>query len=52
MDYTRKMLNEIRNRIDGLNQVELPQTENIVEQDNLLNRFNVLVLYFKMDIKN
>lgn len=43
MDYTRKMLNEIRNRIDGLNQVELPQTENIVEQDNLLNRFNVLM---------
>ena len=43
MDYTRKMLNEIRNRRDGLNQVELPRSENIVEQDNLLNRFNVLM---------
>ena len=43
MDYTRKMLNEIRKRQDEQNKVELPEQKSIVENDNLYNRFNVLM---------
>ena len=43
MDYTRQMLNEIRKRVSEQYKVELPEQESIVENDNLYNRFNVLM---------
>ena len=43
MDYTRKMLNEIRKRVYEQNKVELPGQNSIVESNNLCNRINVLV---------
>lgn len=42
MDYTRKMLNEIRSR-KNCAEIELPTSGMVVENDNLLNRFNVLM---------
>lgn len=41
--FTRKMLSEIRKRQDKQNEIELPTPEMIVEQDNLYNRFSVLM---------
>lgn len=52
MDYTRKMLNEIRKmHAEQINKVELPETKNIVENDNLYNRFNVLMEEVELNLK-
>ena len=51
MDYTRKMLNEIRKRQDEQNKVELPEQKSIVENDNLYNRFNVLMEEVELGLK-
>jgi hypothetical protein len=43
-DYiTRRMLSEIRKVKDEQNKVELPTQEMVVEQDNIYNRFNILM---------
>ena len=51
MDYTRKMLNEIRKRQDEQNKVELPEQKSIVENNNLYNRFNVLMEEVELGLK-
>lgn len=43
MDYTRKMLNEIRKHKYENKKIDLPEEKNIVENDNLYNRFKVLM---------
>lgn len=42
MDYTRKMLNEIRSRSNSA-EIDMPNLGMVVENDNLLNRFNILM---------
>lgn len=52
MDYTRKMLNEIRKRqSEQINKIELPEENSIVENDNLYNRFNVLMEEAELGLK-
>lgn len=48
--YTRKMLSEIRKR--QTKEIELPESCMIVEQENLYNRFNVLMEEVERDMKD
>ena len=41
--YTRKMLSEIRKRLSEQEDMEIPKEVMIVEEDNLCNRFRVLM---------
>ena len=51
MDYTRKMLTEIRKRMSEQNITDLPRIEKLNESDNILRRFNILMEEAEVDLK-
>lgn len=51
MDYTRKMLTEIRKRMSEQNITDLPRIEKLNESDNMLRRFNILMEEAEVDLK-
>lgn len=51
MDYTRKMLTEIRKRMSEQNITDLPRIEKLNESDNMLRRFNILMEEAEVDFK-
>ena len=51
MDYTRKMLTEIRKRMSEQNITDLPRVEKLNESDNMLRRFNILMEEAEVDLK-
>lgn len=51
MDYTRKMLTEIRKRMSEQNITDLPVNETLNESDNMLRRFNILMEEAEKDLK-
>lgn len=51
MDYTRKMLTEIRKKMSEQNITDLPRIEKLNESDNMLRRFNILMEEAEVDLK-